>query len=65
MTFVDVTQTSDRSLGNFNRMVQACDYVAPSQRGVDFFECISKTNPWSVTSASPIAIKTNARENPV
>lgn len=62
MTFQDATFTSQRSLGNFNRMIQACDYVAPDQRGVDFAECISVTNPFLITIISPVALK--IRENP-
>lgn len=65
MTFVDNTQTSSRSLGNWNRMIQAADYVASGQRGVDFIEVISAANPWSVTTAASISISSNAREHPV
>ena len=64
MTFVDATRTSSRSLGNFNRMVQACDYVASGQRGVDFSECFSASNAFSITTASPVALRTNARNDP-
>lgn len=64
MTFVDATRTSSRSLGNFNRLVQAKDVVASGQRGVDFSECISEAAPFSITSASPIAIKPTPREDP-
>lgn len=63
MTWADTTHTSTRSLGNFNRMIQAKDTL-DAGRGVDFAEAVTVENAWSVTSLGPVAIRA-PREEPV
>jgi hypothetical protein len=64
MTWVDVTHTSTRSLGNFNRFVQAASRN-DAQDAVDFFDVFSVSNPWSFTSAGPITFSAFSRNDPV
>lgn len=64
MSWTDATFTSARSLGNWNRLVQAASDVTSGQRGVDFSEVFSLVAPFSITSASPVAFRSIPREDP-
>lgn len=60
----DTVTTSNNTLGNFNRFVDA-DPLADSSGGIDFHNTFSTENPWVFTTAASVVLSETSRNDPV